>query len=78
MLQCLISFEYYSLGLVILLTKPFKRNDIITVANYKGKIISIDVKYLKLKSLKERNVYHILPLKLVYDSAMTIESSYIG
>ena len=37
-------------GLFILLTRPFQRGDVITVSGMKGKVLSVDLRYVKLLS----------------------------
>jgi len=60
-------------GIFIIFTRPFKRGQIISVNNIRGKVMSIDVRYCKLQSLKDKSEM-LVPLSVVYSNAITIEN----
>ena len=59
-------------GIFILFTRPFKRGQIISVNNMRGRVVSVDVRYVKLQSTKDKSET-LIPLSLVYSNAITIE-----
>jgi small-conductance mechanosensitive channel len=61
-------------GIFILLTKPFSRNSIITVNGFRGRVVSIDVRYVKLLNT-ENGTEVLVPLSMVYGNAIIIERS---
>lgn len=60
-------------GLFILLTKPFHRNWTISVNGFRGKVISIDSRFVKLQSLQSPFSEILIPLSMIYDTAIIIE-----
>lgn len=60
-------------GIFIIFTRPFKRGQIISVNNMRGKVMSIDVRYCKLQSLKDKSEM-LVPLSVVYSNTITIEN----
>lgn len=61
-------------GLFVLITRPFKRGDIVTVGNFKGKVVSIDIRYCKIEGLNEKTLY-LLPSSMIYSNVISIEKS---
>ena len=59
-------------GIFILFTRPFKRGQIISVNNMRGRVVSVDVRYVKLQNTKDKSET-LIPLSLVYSNAITIE-----
>ena len=59
-------------GLLIILTSPFKRGWIISIGGFKGKVLSIDTRYVKLQNPRDKTEI-LVPLSLVYSSAIIIE-----
>jgi len=57
-------------GMMILFLKPFSRGNIVTVAGYKGKVLSINLRYLKLFNQADKSIV-LIPLSIVYTSAVT-------
>lgn len=43
-------------GFFILFSKPFKRGDIISINNYKGKVISIDIRFVRLIEMNDDEI----------------------
>lgn len=58
-------------GLYILLSRPFQRGDFISVDGYKGKVISIDLRYVKLLSEDEKTET-LVPISLIYRNAISL------
>ena len=63
-------------GIFIIFVRPFKRGQIITVNNVRGKVVSIDIRYCRLLSLKDRSEI-LIPLSMVYGNSITIEKDEI-
>ncbi len=59
-------------GIFILLTRPFERDAVISVNGYKGKVLSMDMRYVRLQNLHDKGEV-LLPLSMVYNNAITIE-----
>ena len=59
-------------GFFILLTKPFKRGWIISVNGFRGKVISIDSRFVKLESFVDKSEI-LVPLSMIYDTAIVVE-----
>jgi small-conductance mechanosensitive channel len=59
-------------GFYVLLTKPFKRGWIISVNGFRGKVISIDSRFVKLSSLIDKSEI-LVPLSMIYDTAIVVE-----
>lgn len=59
-------------GIFILFTRPFQRGSIISVSGFKGKVIAMDMRYVRLQSLTDKSET-LVPLSIVYKSAITIE-----
>ncbi len=64
-------------GIFIIFVRPFKRGQIITVNNVRGKVVSIDIRYCRLLSLKDRSEI-LIPLSMVYGNSITIEKDEIN
>eukprot|EP01038_Epipyxis_sp_PR26KG_P014165 gene14165-19006_t len=60
-------------GIFIVFTKPFKRGDIITVNGFKGTVLSLDMRYVKLQCVKDSNKITLIPLSMVYGNAIVLE-----
>jgi small conductance mechanosensitive channel len=60
-------------GLFILFTKPFQRHWTISVNGFRGKVISIDSRFVKLQSLLSPFSEILIPLSMIYDTAIIIE-----
>lgn len=58
-------------GLFIVFTKPFKRGWVISINGQRGKVISIDTRYVRLQNLKEKGEV-LLPLSIVYEHTILI------
>lgn len=67
--------DLYS-GLFVLFTKPFQRGSMIRINNYYGKVISIDIRYVKIYDEKD-NSEILLPLSLVHKNAIKINKDVI-
>lgn len=64
-------------GIFIIFTRPFKRGQIITVNNLRGRVMSIDVRYCKLQNLKDRSEI-LVPLSLIYGNAIIVEKDSLS
>ena len=55
-------------GVSILLLRPFQRGDVITVGGFKGTVLSIDLKYVRLASsaADSKAAVVLIPLSVVY------------
>lgn len=61
-------------GFYILFTRPFSRGDIITINDMKGKVISIDFRFVRLQALNGKGEI-LIPSSKVYGATIIIESS---
>jgi small conductance mechanosensitive channel len=59
-------------GFYVLFTRPFKRGWIISVNGFRGKITSIDGRYVTLHSLIDKSEV-LVPLSMIYDTAIVVE-----
>jgi small-conductance mechanosensitive channel len=59
-------------GLFILFSRPFQRGDVITINGFKGKVMAIDLKYVKLISLDGKKEM-MIPVSVIYGNPITIE-----
>ena len=59
-------------GFYVLFTRPFKRGWIISVNGFRGKITSIDGRYVTLHSLIDKSET-LVPLSMIYDTAIVVE-----
>jgi len=59
-------------GVLILFTRPFKRGSIIQINGQRGKVISVDLRYVRLQNLKDKGAV-LLPLSVVYSSTIVVE-----
>lgn len=62
-------------GLFILFTRPFERGDIVTIHGMKGKVLSIDMQYVRLYSTTEKCEI-MIPVSTVYKSEIKIDRSH--
>ena len=61
-------------GIFVLFSRPFHRGSVITVNGFKGKVLSMDLRYVKLYN--EINKSEILvPLSVVYGNVITVEKN---
>lgn len=60
-------------GIFILFSRPFQRGDIIQVDGHKGKVTSVDIRYVKLRKLDDRSDV-LIPLANVYKAVITIDT----
>jgi len=58
-------------GVFVLLTRPFERGDLISVGSLKGKVLSIDIRYMRLESFQDLSEI-LVPLSMVYNQVITI------
>ena len=58
-------------GLFVVFMKPFKRGWVIQVLTHRGKVLSIDGRYVRLLNTKEKGEI-LLPLSLVYEHTIFI------
>jgi len=61
-------------GVIILIFKPFRVNDFITVNGLSGTVISIDIFYTKLKTPDNRGI--VIPNGSITNNSITDSSSY--
>lgn len=60
-------------GIFILFTRPFSRGAIIRINGFRGQVVSVDVRYVKLVDLKDGSEI-MIPLSMVYGSPIVIEA----
>lgn len=60
-------------GLLLLFTRPFERDSIITVNGYTGRVIGMDVRFVRLQSLQDKRVEYVLPVSSLHNSPIIIE-----
>ncbi|RYG69992.1 mechanosensitive ion channel [archaeon] len=60
-------------GLVMLFLRPFERDMVISVAGHRGRVVSMDVRFLKLEGLDKSTI--LIPLSKVYGDSIVIESA---
>lgn len=70
--QSLLADSYA--GLVLLFIRPFQRGDVITVNGLKGKVLSVDMRYVRLYSVAEKCEI-LIPVSTVYKSDIKIDRS---
>lgn len=58
-------------GLFVLFVRPFQRGDLVTVGGQKGRVVSVDIRYVKLMSEDERTEV-LVPIASVYRSDIKI------
>lgn len=58
-------------GLFVLFVRPFQRGDLVTVGGLKGRVVSLDMRYVKLYSEEERAEI-LVPVAAVYRSEIKI------
>lgn len=59
-------------GIFLLIYRPFKRSDRITVADFSGTVISIDLRYTTLQG-KEQKI--LIPNSVLFTNAITLDES---
>lgn len=59
-------------GFYILFIRPFKRGQIISVNGNRGKVMSVDIRYVRLLNLKDKSEI-LVPLSIVYGHSIVIE-----
>lgn len=60
-------------GLFIVLTKPFERGSIIVVNGHRGRVLSVDLRYVRLQSLTDESEI-VMPVSSVCSSPIVVES----
>jgi small-conductance mechanosensitive channel len=61
-------------GIFILFTRPFARGALVRIGNFRGHVVSIDIRYVKLMDPKDGSEI-MIPLSMVYGSPIVVESS---
>lgn len=59
-------------GLFVLFTRPFQRGDMVTINSHRGKVVSMDMRHVKLYNAAE-GVEILIPVSSVYKSEIKIE-----
>lgn len=59
-------------GLFVLFTRPFQRGDVVTINGSKGRVVSMDMRYVKLYNANE-GAEVLIPVSSVYKSEIKIE-----
>lgn len=59
-------------GIFILFLRPFHRGDIIQIDGHKGRVLSVDVRYVKLRKMDDRSNI-LIPLANVYKGVLIID-----
>lgn len=59
-------------GIMLVAQKPFKRGDLISLLGYKGVVVAVDVKYVRLRTGKSDT---LLPVGLVVNAPITVEKA---
>lgn len=59
-------------GFFILVTKPFQRGDVISINGYRGRVTSIDLRYVKLLTADGKQEI-LIPNSAVYGAAIILE-----
>ena len=59
-------------GIMLVAQKPFKRGDQITLLGYKGVVVAVDVKYVRLRTGKSDI---LLPVGLVVNAPITVDKA---
>jgi small-conductance mechanosensitive channel len=60
-------------GASLLFMRPFPYGSIITINGMKGKVISMDIRYLTLQSLTNKNEIIKIPVSIVNENTIIIE-----
>jgi small-conductance mechanosensitive channel len=62
-----------------LFARPFKRGDVIKTKiggqEFYGKVVSVDIRYLKIQNYDKDGGVQILPLASIYNAPITVLSS---
>jgi len=61
-------------GVVLVSTCPFRRGDVVSILGHKGEVLEISLKYIRLRSLGKDKGEVLLPVSVVYNAAVVIES----
>jgi len=64
-------------GLIILFTRPFKRGWVISINGFRGRVMAIDIRYVRLQNTRDHTEI-LLPLSVVYNNAIIIEKEDIA
>lgn len=59
-------------GIFILLIRPFQRGSVVCMQGYRGQVVSVDLRYVKLLDQTNGNIV-LIPLSMVYGSPIVIE-----
>eukprot|EP01031_Cornospumella_fuschlensis_P028857 gene28857-34827_t len=60
-------------GLIMLFLRPFERDMVISVAGHRGRVVSMDVRFLKLEGADKSTI--LIPLSKVYGNSIVIENA---
>jgi small-conductance mechanosensitive channel len=58
-------------GLFVLFTRPFKRGSVVTISGHTGRVVSMDMRYVRLHNDSEKSDV-LLPISLVYRNAVKV------
>lgn len=62
--------DIYS-GVFVLFTRPFKRGSVVTIAGFTGKVVSMDMRYIRIYSSAEKSDI-LVPVSMVYRNAIKV------
>ena len=60
-------------GIFILLIRPFQRGSVVCIQGYRGQVVSVDMRYVKLLDQTNGNMV-LIPLSMVYGSPIVLET----
>lgn len=60
-------------GLLLMLTRPFERGDVIVVNGLRGRVLAMDVRFVRLQALGPEGHEILLPIASIAASAIVIE-----
>lgn len=61
-------------GIFILLIRPFQRGSVVCIQGYRGQVVSVDMRYVKLLDQTNGNIV-LVPLSMVYGSPIVLETA---
>lgn len=70
--------DLYS-GVFVMFTRPFKRGDMVTIAGYTGKVVSMDMRYVTIFNSADGSSM-LVPVSMVYKNAIKVaaeDSKYL-
>ena len=59
-------------GVLILIYKPFRQNELITIKSFQGKVVQIDLRYTMLES-EGKMIY--IPNSMLFTNALTVQNT---